>query len=1050
MRGKGAFASLAASALVLAVTAGPLAHAQGARALRIDTTGQSLATALTDIARRSGRELLLAAPMVGGRAAPSLRGQYTIDQALTLLLAGSGLAYRRTADGAYIVYPAPIAAAREPEPETPVALPELLVTGRKSQNSDIQRSENDIQAYKVWSSRDIEQAHSADIDDFLRARVTGNAQPTTRVAEAGGSNRSEVNLRGLGANQTLVLVDGRRMPGLPSLDWVVSILQADLNGVPLAAIDRIEVLNSTAGGIHGVGATAGAINLVLKRDYQGATFGVTYGASSRGDAAVARIDGRAGFSTDDGRTQGMLFFSRNRGADLRDGNRDFTARARAVRAANDPVGFARSSPISSSINIVSRSGADLTLDPRYGGTSLGAASTFVAATYGGVASDGGAQLLANAGRADPSLAPDPAGERRSLLTHPVATSLLANGRHRFGTSVEAYLDFMFFQNTGEATLRRNPRSPTIAANAPTNPFQQDILVSFPLEGIDGRLASKTRTARLTGGLIVDLPRAWKADLDYSWGRAQLREHGSGTSLNDAFYVAIRNGLPTAGGAAVDPLAGQSALQAAIAPFKFDSQTSGSQTNRFGDLSLRLAGPLMQAPGGPVTLSMLAETRSERVPSATYHFAASGPDAVLSAALPTVETRTRSVYAELRAPIIDRDAGPPGLKGLELQLAVRRDAARATFEGRYFDPYRGDTPPVAPSDSLTVYTVGLKVFPHDGLMVRASAASGVLPPPLDRYGVSTYFLTADPDALESELPVFLMDLTPPDPKRGGTQLGTEGTFELIYGGAADLKAERAESLSFGVVIMPPALERFRLSIDYTRIAKRREIVNDHAEDYTYILQHEDQLPGRVTRAPLTAADRAKGYAAGLVTAIDTTSFNIGRTWVEAVDFQVDYRVPTQTLGDFQFHAATTWQSKLTRRANADSMPSNVVGFSDGPLEWRGNGGIDWSRGPLTLGLNAVYYDSYRVEASDDIASVAASKILQQGAGKIPAQVYFDIYGVRRWAFVEGRGLRSIEVRFGIQNLLDHRPPLIATLLAPNFSPYGDPRLRRFELNLVGRF
>ena len=1003
------------------------AIAQGSQSLPVNTTGQSLTTALTDIARRSGRELLVAAPTKGERAAPRLKGRYTIDQILPLLLSGSGLTYRRTTDGTYIVYVAP--PLPPPEPDTPVALPELLVTA-SSQNSDIQRTESDIQPYKVWSNRDIEHAHAMNIDDFLRSHVTANAQSTSRMAEAGGGSRSEVNLRGLGANQTLVLVDGRRMPNLPALDATLSLLQSDLNGIPLAAIDRIEVLNATAGGIHGVGATAGAINIVLKREYEGVRLGVTYGLSSRRDAAIARIDGQIGFSSKDGRTRGSILFSRGWGPDLRDGDRDFTVQARALRAANDPIGFARTSPISASINIVSRSGANLTLDPRYGGGSLGAPATFADAEYRGAPSDGGAQLLAHAGRTDTALAPDAAGARRSLLTHPSTTSIIANGRHRFGSSVEAYLDVMVLQNAGEATLRRNPHSPVIAADAPTNPFQQDILVSYPLEGIDGRQRSWTRTTRLTGGLIGDLPGGWKADLDYSWARAQLREAASGVNLTDDFYDAINDGRPSAtGGAAIDPLAGRAAFLAAVAPFHFDSHSAGSQSTHFDDLSLRLAGPLVDAPGGPVTLSLLAESRRERMSPSTYQFAVSGVEGLVSLPLPSVSTRTRSVYVELRAPIGNRESGPVVLRGLEFQLALRRDSYRPVLEGRYFNLDGEDRPPVRLHYNPTVYTAGLRAFPRDGLMVRASIASGVLPPPLDSYGLLSYSLTADPRDASDAGGVYLMDQSQPDPKRDGALLGTEGAFRLIWGGAADLQAERARSLSIGAVLAPPAIDGLRVSIDYTRILKQREIVTDHEEDYVYVLQHEDQFPGRVIRAPLTEADRAKGYKAGVVTAVDTTSFNIGKTHVEAIDVQAAYRLPTPDLGDLQFHVAATWQLNLRRRAN---------------------GGVDWSRGPLAMGLNAVFYDSYRPQASNLLASAAASKVLQQGAARIPAQIYFDLYGVRQLSFLKARGFASAEVRFTVQNLLDHQPPVIVSQIAPNFSPYGDPRLRRFELSLVARF
>jgi iron complex outermembrane receptor protein len=129
---------------------------------------------------------------------------------------------------------------RLPEPDVPVALPELLVTGR-SQNSDIQRTENDIQAYKVWSSRDIQQAHSADLNEFLRVMATGDAQIASALQDPSNTNastRSEVNLRGMGSNQTLVLVDGRRMPGLPPAGGQRRHGQPDRRQRPAAGRDR--------------------------------------------------------------------------------------------------------------------------------------------------------------------------------------------------------------------------------------------------------------------------------------------------------------------------------------------------------------------------------------------------------------------------------------------------------------------------------------------------------------------------------------------------------------------------------------------------------------------------------------------------------------------------------------------------------------------------------------------------------------------------------------------------------------------------------------------
>src|SRR5690606_5082656 len=107
----------------------------------------------------------------------------------------------------------------------------------------------------------------------------------------------------LGAGQTLILVDGRRQPGFPSYG---NSGQADLNGIPLAAIERIEVLPTTASGIYGGSATGGVVNVVLRRDYQGAEVSVKYEDSFRSDAPNHRVDLAAGFNLFDGKTNVLV------------------------------------------------------------------------------------------------------------------------------------------------------------------------------------------------------------------------------------------------------------------------------------------------------------------------------------------------------------------------------------------------------------------------------------------------------------------------------------------------------------------------------------------------------------------------------------------------------------------------------------------------------------------------------------------------------------------------------------------------------------------------
>lgn len=1021
------------SSLAIIVPATTVA-AQREREIRITARSQTLATALLDVAAKGGVELVLATATARTLAAPKIHGRYSLAEALTALLVGSGLTWRRSADGLYVIG----TLARAPtESDTP-AMPDILVTGRKTQNSDIRRGEDDIQPYKVWTGQDVAQSQSSDIDDFLRNRVMSNAQVGSAKQMALGSNASEVNLRGLGSGQTLVLVDGKRLPSGAAID--LTMYQADLNGIPLSAIERIEVLNSTAGGIYGPGATAGVVNVVLKRNYHGADLGLSYGLSDRGDAETKRLDARIGVSSEDGSTQLMIAASRTWGADLRTGDRNFAVNARALLLQHDATVFARHPPLSASVNIASGTGEALRFDTAYGGASLGASTTSVPASYGGVAADGGALYRSNAGLTDLSLSPDASGAARSLLTRPRLASLLVNLRHSFGDALETYGDLLLLENAGQATFRSGGEMTFwLDADAPGNPFQQPIVVSAPTPVFGATDHYRNRTVRLTTGLILTLPHAWKANVDYSLARTTIKTSSFGVDLDSTASFA----------ATATPLAGQEAILASLLPFTRNYSTQTLRQTNLSDLTLHLAGSIAQLGGGALSLSMLAEDRRENYPAALVLVSGDAP--VQRGAF---DVGARSVYAELRAPLVDRVHGAAGLRGLELQLAVRYDATRSTIPESLYAA--GEPTQRERADAMT-YTAGLRVSPVGGVMLRASTALGFLPPLASQIGYYTDSFTSNASLLAQSAvsnlsPVSAGDFySPIDPKRGGTTIGSEAAYSVLVGGSAHLRPERAQSLSVGMVLTPAVFQGLRLSVDYTRINKRDEIVTFHSIDPGYFLERESELQGRVIRAALTDADRAKGYTGGVVTTIDTSSFNIGRTQIDAVDLQLDYRILTETLGDFRFRAAGNWQPRLTRRNDPESAVVNSAGYADGPLTWRANGGIDWQRGPNDLGLNATYYHGYRTaNSTDDAANMAESAVLQ-GSSRISAQVYFDAYAARRIGLPRGvGGLDELEIRFGVQNLLGHSPPIIVNAASTHYSLYGDPRLRRFELSIIGHY
>jgi outer membrane receptor protein involved in Fe transport len=253
--------------LLLSAGAAPAQASREVRA-QVDIRGGRLADALAEFARESGAEILFDPKLVPRIDVRSVGGRLSMRETLSQLLAGTGLEYRQTG-GSFVLFRSELQQRSTAAEDLPV--PEILVIGRRTQNSDIRRTENDIQPYKVKSSREIDRAIRDDVEQFMRSREPANAQfaSPSQVFTTGGDTRSAIDLRGLGTSRTLVLVDGRRVPSIPTLDY--DHQQPDLNAIPLSAIERIETLTGTAGGIYGPSALGGVVNIILKRGYEGAS-----------------------------------------------------------------------------------------------------------------------------------------------------------------------------------------------------------------------------------------------------------------------------------------------------------------------------------------------------------------------------------------------------------------------------------------------------------------------------------------------------------------------------------------------------------------------------------------------------------------------------------------------------------------------------------------------------------------------------------------------------------------------------------------------------------
>ncbi|WP_176735126.1 TonB-dependent receptor plug domain-containing protein, partial [Stenotrophomonas sp. BIIR7] len=187
---------------------------------------------------------------------------------------------------ALVVAAAGSATAQAQEAANTTNLDRISVTGSRIKSTDIETS----QPVLSLSRADIDKQGVTSVADVLQ-RVAANGAALNRTFNNGGDGSAGISLRNLGSQRTLVLVNGRRWT--TGLDGSV-----DLNTIPVAMVERIDVLKDGASTIYGSDAIAGVVNIVTKRDFDGAEANFYKGQYSAGDGEREAADFVLGTTTD--------------------------------------------------------------------------------------------------------------------------------------------------------------------------------------------------------------------------------------------------------------------------------------------------------------------------------------------------------------------------------------------------------------------------------------------------------------------------------------------------------------------------------------------------------------------------------------------------------------------------------------------------------------------------------------------------------------------------------------------------------------------------------
>ncbi len=898
----------------------------------------------------------------------------------------------------------------------------------ETRNVDRPRSENDITPYVVINREDIDRTGAVSMQDFITQlpQNTSNAVSPMGIGNT-NANVSVINFRGLGVSDTLVLVNGRRMPSGSGSSTASG--QADLNTIPLSAVDHIEFLPSSAGAIYGANATGGVVNIILRSDYRGLEISATYGnRTSAGDVAKVGFSLAGGIVFNEGRTQLMMSanYSDTNGMSNREGG--FYERMRARVLERNPSLFTGLAfpTIGSTTNIQRATGA---------ATNLPVINT----RYASVPRNSNGILTAS------QLIPDQDNDANNgwglrgggglnwTRQAQGIRSFMAELTHRFTKDSEATLQMNVGENTAHVEDGEFIQVSVPAAN-PYNPFGTAALGSAGVPVLitswlndhgNNPRDTKSSNWNVLGSLKGTLPGDWRWNGDVSFGHAS-QSRTLHTYLASRLTQALAGTLPGFTGKFYNPFIGvDSGVTNDPAMLAELSRTNvqGGSTSLWAS-SLRAGGPIRFLPRLEPQLTLGVEWRLDSAFDGLNGDTEVGTNGAPTATpTPDVTRETYAAFAETTMPLIHAKNAKPFVKRLDVTGSVRYEQQSGEVDGAATAIRKG-------SYGSTTSAVGFRFEPVTGLTFRASYGEGFTPPSVGNIGA----------ALPGETPVTITD-----PRRNQSYT----VDNTISGGNPGLRPETSETFNFGVVFQPRWLTGFRISADFYRIEKQDRIINLSA---TTLLANESLFPaGRITRAAPTAADTAAGIP-GVITFLDTTPINSTGLVTQGVDVNATYKF---MLGENKFDVSalgtfvTTFKTQL-----AVGQPSREdVGWpyrtANAPLKLRGNVRLFWSRKSYNAGVTWRYLDSYNITTSPAVDLVTGGRVSSASEFDVQASYNFPSARGRSGA---SRWLNRTTVTIGVNNVLDRDVPFYFTGIASTgiaglyYSPLSDPMQRFVYVSL----
>lgn len=588
-----------------------------------DLPQQPLSRSLSAVAKATGRQVMVSSTLVRGRTATALKGRYTAEDAYAALLAGQGL--KVTPVGAVLVLQplGQAAPSGEPPPAAAEALSEIVVTGTRIRGAApvgsnlISISREDIETSGYATTQQVVQALPQNFGGGPNEATLGYNNRNGAYNNAGLG--SSINLRGLGSNSTLVLLNGSR----PALGGVAGLF-ADVSLIPSSALERVEVLADGASALYGSDAVGGVVNLVMRDRFEGLETRLRLGTAD-GEAEEGQLGAIWGKAWDSGRlTLAYEYYERGR---LSANDRPYATEDLRVFGGAD-----NRQPFGAPGNIFA-GGQYYAIPSGQNGVGLTVSQLAPGQTN----------------RSDQQRDTDLLPRQRRHVVYASARQSLGDRTEVFGQVLAADRRF---ERRYVGSLERTASVPV------TNPFYLDVLganqpvaVRYDFRGDIGKPLNSggARALNATAGVTRALAD-WSATLQGGYGRQRENWRNSNTLNSLRLRAALADPNPaTAYNVFGDPGSTHPATIAAVRGFD-----TGEGVYDVWSASLRADGPVFDLPAGAVKAAVGAEWRAERFRQNTVTDLYAATPVTAETAFPG-RREIAAAYVEARAPLLSATA-----------------------------------------------------------------------------------------------------------------------------------------------------------------------------------------------------------------------------------------------------------------------------------------------------------------------------------------------------------------------------------------------------------